>query len=102
LRDQPRRDPREGQRQQEGTTYQRDQQPVEGALVMQEPRPRPLQPSSAGSTTKDTEERKKTTNPIIMDLTPKDTQQTTLATLVTPGTEGPRESATMTTETKTP
>jgi len=31
-RDQPRRDPREGQRQQEGTTYQRDQQPVEGAL----------------------------------------------------------------------
>jgi hypothetical protein len=71
-------------------------------LVMQVPRPRPLQPSSAGSTTKDMEERKETTTPITMDLTPKDMQQTALATLETPGTEGPRESATMTMEPKTP
>jgi hypothetical protein len=46
--------------------------------------------------------KRETMNPTTMDLTLKAMQPITLVTLVIPGTEGPRESATTTTKKKTP
>jgi hypothetical protein len=51
---------------------------------------------------RDMEGKRETMNPTTMDLTLKAMQPITLATLVIPGTEGPRESATTTTKKKTP
>jgi hypothetical protein len=76
--------------------------PLKEPLVTQEPRPRPPLPSSAELIIRDMEGKRETMNPTTMDLTLKAMQPITLVTLVIPGTEGPRESATTTTKKKTP